>query len=117
MFPIPWYVAALVSVPEAFLILAISIKMMKQEKPNYSRLFLISVIQGIITLIIKKNGHGNISVFFIEFSHGDTYCDIDYAVQLNVQGKGSALFHTDFYSDSHIWHHTVYSCVACVEPT
>lgn len=68
MFPIPWYVAALVSVPEAFLILAVSTRMMKLEKSNYNRIFLISVIQGVITLLIRKISVG-ISQYFLSSLH------------------------------------------------
>ncbi|AYO31612.1 hypothetical protein D2962_14275 [Biomaibacter acetigenes] len=68
MFPILWYVAALVSVPEAFLILAISTRMMKLERSNYNRIFLISVIQGGITLIIRKISMG-ISQYFLSSFH------------------------------------------------
>lgn len=68
MFPILWYVAALVSVPEAFLILAISTRMMKLERSNYNRIFLISIIQGVITLIIRKISIG-ISQYFLSSFH------------------------------------------------
>jgi len=54
MFPIPWYVAAFVSVPEAFLVLAIAMRIMEIEKTDYKKVFLISVIQGVITFVIRR---------------------------------------------------------------
>ncbi|MDI3481953.1 MAG: hypothetical protein PWQ97_1608 [Tepidanaerobacteraceae bacterium] len=68
MFPIPWYVAAFVSVPEAFLILAIAMRMMEIEKVDYKKVFLISVIQGIITLVIRRISM-EVSQYFLSSFH------------------------------------------------
>ncbi|HHW03123.1 MAG TPA: hypothetical protein GXX35_09980 [Thermoanaerobacterales bacterium] len=54
MFPIPWYVAAFESIPEGFLIVLLSLKLMKQKELVYSKIAAISIIYGVIAYTIRN---------------------------------------------------------------
>lgn len=53
MFPIPWYVALFESIPEGFLIIFLSLKLMNKEKIIYSKIILMSIIYGLIAYVIR----------------------------------------------------------------
>jgi hypothetical protein len=54
MFPIPWYVAAFESIPEAFLIIILALKIMDEKEVNYRQILLASIIYGFITFFVRN---------------------------------------------------------------
>jgi len=54
MFPIPWYVAAFESIPEGFLIVLLSLKLMKQKELVYSKIAAISIVYGMIAYATRN---------------------------------------------------------------
>ncbi|NLZ52831.1 MAG: GHKL domain-containing protein, partial [Thermoanaerobacteraceae bacterium] len=54
MFPIPWYVVVFESIPEGFMVIYLSLKLMKEEEVIYSKVTVIAVIYGIITFVVRN---------------------------------------------------------------
>jgi len=54
MFPIPWYVAVFESVPEGFLIIYLSLKIIDKREVGYSKMIAIAVIYGLITYFVRN---------------------------------------------------------------
>lgn len=54
MFPIPWYVTVFQSIPEGFLIIFLSLKLMKEKELAYSKIIIMSIIYGLVAYAVRN---------------------------------------------------------------
>lgn len=54
MFPIPWYVAVFESIPEAFLIQILTLKLMDEKNIFFLNIFKVSILYGAATFFIRS---------------------------------------------------------------